>query len=266
VLQNLIDRMVRAGAPTTRTIVVTAGFCALLIIGGAAAVVVLGSSLVSDTQEARTGLAAITSSGKFALIVFMSIFGFASVVAGIALVVRGWRYIDRRDHYRRLLTQGSDPRADADSSPFGDGRDALLALAALRGPAMTASQWHDVEAAATADPAFADRLCAGLLAVPAANRDIFLKGAPSSLRQFLVRVLTARKGFALSLPAQALVAAWIACLLVGIAGAVTEASQAAMTKTDWLLLLAGATALPALMLATAQVTHWVRSHRLQRLL
>lgn len=266
VLQNLIDRVVRAGAPNLRTIVVTAGFCALLVIGGAAAIVVLGSGLVSETQEARAGLAAITSSGKFALITFMSIFGFASIIAGIALIVRGWRYIERRDVYRRMLTQGAGPGGTLGGGSLGGDRDALLALAALRGPAMTASQWHDVEAAATSDTAFADRLCAGLLAVPAANRDIFLKGAPSSLRQFLVRALTARQGFALSLPAQALVAAWIACLAVGIGGAVIEASQAAMSATDWLLLLAGATALPALMLATAQITHWVRSRRLLRLL
>src|SRR5262249_13655992 len=143
---------------------------------------------------------------------------------------------------QRMLADGSG--ADTDR-----GHDGLLALAALRGPALSPTEWRDIEATATSDASFADRLGAGLFAVPAANRDIFLKAAPASLRQFLVRVMPARKSFALSPAAQAIVAAWLAALIAGVAGAVIEPADPAMSTTDWLLLLAGAAALPALMLA-----------------
>jgi hypothetical protein len=194
----------------------------------------------------------------------MSVFGFASIAAGVALVVRGWRYVDARSTERRMLAQGGGQGGEF-GSRLGGQRDGLLALAALRGPGLTPSEWRDIEAAATSDPAFADRLCAGLLAVPAANRAVFLGAAPAGLKQFLVGSLRARKSPARSPAAFAFVAAWLACLAAGVVGGAVEAPQASLSTTDWLLLLAGAGALPAIMLAVAQATHRVRGRRLARL-
>ncbi len=258
-LQTLIDRGMRADAPPLRTMVFTAAFCALLVVGGAAATVLLGAGLLPGSPDAHGRIATLAAFNKFGLIAAVSIFGFASIAAGIALVVRGWRYIDARGTERRMLAQGDGP------SRVGDRGDALLALAALRGPGLSPSEWRDIEATATSDAAFADRLCAGLLAVPAANRDIFLGAAPSGLKQFLVRSLIARKSLAHSPAALAFVAAWLACLAAGVVGAVVEAPQASMSTTDWLLLLAGAGALPAILLVVAQATRWFRGRRLLRL-
>jgi hypothetical protein len=262
-LHSLVERALRAGAPALRTIVFTAAFCALLILGGAAATVFLGTGLVNGAPQAHGRLALFAAFNKFGLIAAISIFGFASIVAGIALVVRAWRFIDARGAERRMLADGDamsgDPIADAR-------RDGLLALAALRGPGLAPSAWREVEAAAASDPVFVERLRAGLLAAPAANREVFLKAAPAGLRQRLVHALVARKGRALAPAARAFVAAWLACLAAGVIGAVLEPPSAALSATDWLLLAAGAAALPAIMLAVAQATHWFRSRRLMRLL
>jgi len=262
-LANLVDRAMRAGAPAPRTIVFTATFCAILILGGAAATVLLGTGLVTGAPDAR--VAALAAFNKFGLIAAVSIFGFASIVAGIALVLRGWRFIDARASERRLFTDG-DRTSGEQGAGFGARHDALLALAALRGPALGAAEWRDIATTATADPVFADRLAAGLLAVPAANRNIFLNAAPPGLKAFLIRTLIARKGPAQSPAAYAAVAIWLLCLAIGIVGAVLEPPQAAISTTDWLLMLAGATALPAILLAVAQASHWFRSRKLMRLL
>jgi hypothetical protein len=258
-LQSLVDRSIRAGALAPRTIFATAAFCALLILGGGAATVFLGSGLVTAAPDAHGRLSILASFNKFGLIAAVSIFGFASIIAGIALVMRGWRYIDARGAERRLFTHG-DRLGDA----LGGRRDGLLALAALRGPTLAPPEWREVEATATADPAFADRLCAAVLAMPAAEGDAFLAAAPAALKAFLIRALLARKSVAHAPAAQIAVTAWIACLVAGVIGAVTEPPQAAMSTTDWLLLLAGAGALPAILLAVAQARRWLLRRRLMR--
>jgi len=260
-LQNLVDRSIRAGALAPRTIFATAAFCAVLILGGGAAIIFLGSGLVTATPEAHGRLSILASFNKFGLIAAVSIFGFASIIAGIALVARGWRYIDARGAERRMFTHGGR-LGDA----LGGRRDGLLGLAVLRGPALAPPEWHDVEATATADPAFADRLGAAILAMPAADGDVFLAAAPAGLRTFLIRALLAPKNLAHGPAAQIAVAAWLVCLVAGVIGAVTEPPQAAMSTTDWLLLLVGAGALPAIMLAVTQARRWLLRRRLMRLL
>jgi hypothetical protein len=258
-LRDLIDRSMRAGAPGLRTIIFTVAFCALLVGGGVAATVLLGASLFAGSPDLHGRFAALAAFNKFGLIAAVSIFGFASIIAGVALMVRAWRYIEARGAERRLLESGEV------GSDLASRHDALLALVGLRGPRLAPAEWRDIEAAATSDAAFADRLGVSLLAMPAADREAFLAAAPAGVRQFLIRTLLARKTAARAPAAQIFVGAWLLCLIVGAVGAGVEPPQASLTATDWLLLLAGATALPAIMLAVMQATQWFRARRLLRL-
>ncbi|HEY1540854.1 MAG TPA: hypothetical protein VGG01_00455 [Xanthobacteraceae bacterium] len=266
-LRDLIDRSMRAGAPGLRIIIFTVAFCALLVGGGVAATVLLGASLFAGSPDLHGRIAALAAFSKFGLIAAVSIFGFASVIAGVALMVRAWRYIEARGAERRMLESGrvgAGPSAGP-GTDLGPRHEALLALAALRGPRLAPAEWRDIEAAATSDAAFTDRLGASLLAMPAADREAFLAAAPAGVRRFLVRALLARKTAARSPAAQIFVGAWLLCLVVGAVGAGVEPPRASLSATDWLLLLAGATALPAIMLAVMQATQWVRARRLLRL-
>ncbi len=254
VLKSLIDRGMRGGGPGLRTIIVTVAFCALLVFGGAAATVMLGTQLLAGARSVHGALVPLSGADKLGMIAFMSVFGFASICAGLTLAARGWRYVDARRTELGLFAAGGG---------LGGRRDALLALVALKGTRLSPPDWRDVEAATTTDSAFADRLRASLLAIPAASREAFLAAAPPGLRRRLVQSLVARKGPAQSLAARGVVVAWLVCLAAGAFGAATEAPQASLTPTDWMLLAASAGALPAIGLLALQIAHTIRSRRLQ---